>query len=127
VGSLDPAKILMILVVILIVMGPDRLPKLARQLGAAWHEVTRIRQEVTDEVRSVMPELDLTSIPRIPSVRGTLSGFLTDVGSPAKSGESATPAATDGDDAGGRSAAPAEPAHTELGDFSPAADDPSMN
>jgi len=127
VGSLDPAKILMILVVILIVMGPDRLPKLARQLGAAWHEVTRIRQEVTDEVRSVMPELDLTSIPRIPSVRGTLSGFLTDAGSPAKPGDSAGPAGTDGEDPDGLGATPAEPVHAELGDFSPAADDPSMN
>ncbi len=94
-GSLDPAKILMILVVVLIVLGPERLPKVARQLGAAWHEVTRIRQEVSDEVRAVMPDLDLTSIPRIPSVRGTLTGLLTDPSPATKPAEAgARPAAT---------------------------------
>ncbi|HXZ82199.1 MAG TPA: twin-arginine translocase TatA/TatE family subunit [Acidimicrobiales bacterium] len=130
-GSLDPAKILMILVVILIVMGPDRLPKVARQLGAAWHEVTRIRQEVTDEVRAVMPDLDLTSIPRIPSVRGTLTGFLADPRSTPSDAAGETPGAEAKDGAADsttetdpRSADAISPA---LGDFSPPADDPSMN
>jgi hypothetical protein len=125
----------MILVVILIVMGPERLPKFARQLGAAWHEIVRIRQEVTDEVRAVMPDLDLTSIPRIPSVRGTLTGFITDANSPkvATDGEAASgngSGAGDGADiasAEASTAAPSAETHPELADFAPAADDPSMN
>ncbi|MGD0742623.1 MAG: twin-arginine translocase TatA/TatE family subunit [Acidimicrobiales bacterium] len=124
-GSLDPAKILMILVVILIVMGPERLPKVARQAGAILHELVRVRQEVSDEVRSVMPDLDLNSIPRIPSVRGTLSGLITEPSPAARAGtgtEASTGAAVD--------AGPPAPAGSPppaLGEFSPAADDPSMN
>jgi Sec-independent protein translocase protein TatA len=121
VGSLDPAKILMILVVILIVMGPERLPKAARQLGAAWHEITRLRQEVTDEVRAVMPDLDLSSIPRIPSVRGTLTGLITDSTS-AEKAAAARATEADADDL-----APADSIRPALGDFSPQVDDPSMN
>jgi len=122
VGSLDPAKILMILVVILIVLGPERLPKAARQLGAAWHEITRIRQEVTDEVRAVMPDLDLSSIPRIPSVRGTLTGLITEPTSAEKAA-----AAAAAPDADARALAPADSIRPVLGDFSPPVDDPSMN
>jgi Sec-independent protein translocase protein TatA len=122
VGSLDPAKILMILVVILIVLGPERLPKAARQLGAAWHEITRIRQEVTDEVRAVMPDLDLSSIPRIPSVRGTLTGLITEPTSAEKAA-----AAAAAPDADARDLAPADSIRPVLGDFSPPVDDPSMN
>jgi Sec-independent protein translocase protein TatA len=122
VGSLDPAKILMILVVILIVLGPERLPKVARQLGAAWHEITRIRQEVTDEVRAVMPDLDLSSIPRIPSVRGTLTGLITEPTSAEKAA-----AAAAAPDADARDLAPADSIRPVLGDFSPPVDDPSMN
>jgi Sec-independent protein translocase protein TatA len=123
VGSLDPAKILMILVVILIVLGPERLPKVARQLGAAWHEITRIRQEVTDEVRAVMPDLDLSSIPRIPSVRGTLTGLITEP----TSAEKAAAAAAEAPDADAGDLAPADSIRPVLGDFSPPVDDPSMN
>lgn len=127
-GSLDPAKILMIFVVILIVLGPDRLPKVARQLGAAWHEVIRIRQEVTDEVRAVMPELDLTSIPRIPSVRGTLTGLLVEPSAPgaASTDDEATPPEDDAGTTGAGAAVPSAPLPA-LGDFTPQADDPSMN
>ncbi|GEM_PF-1293883 len=76
-GSLDPAKLLVILVVALIVLGPERLPKAARQLGAAWRELTRIREQVADEVRQAMPDLDLPRIPKNPT--SAISGFLTDL------------------------------------------------
>ncbi len=135
-GSLDPAKILMILVVVLIVLGPDRLPKVARQLGALWKEVTRIRQEVHDEVRAAMPDLDLPSVPHLPSVRGTLTGFLTDATPPSRAGDAegaaAEEASVTGDEAStvtagtGRVEA-SRSTHPELGDFAPSSDDPSMN
>jgi hypothetical protein len=73
-GSLDPAKVLVIFVVALIVLGPERLPRAARQLGAAWRELTRLRDEVTEEVRAVIPEID---VPRIP--HGAVSGFVRDL------------------------------------------------
>lgn len=77
-GNLDPAKLLIILVLALVVVGPERLPKSARQAGSAWRELTRVRQQVVDEVRSAVPELD--SLPQIPRLKpGALSGFLNDL------------------------------------------------
>lgn len=123
-GNLDPAKILVILVVVLVVVGPERLPKVARTLGAAWHEFQRVRQEVVDEVRSALPDTgDLPRIPRIPSVRGTLTGFITDASPP-------TPAGKDGQARNGATAPTSARAATggaRAEVFVPPADDPSMN
>lgn len=83
-GSLDPAKLLVILVVALVVLGPERLPRAARQLGIAWRELTRIREEVREEVRSAIPEMD---VPRIPP--GSVSGFLRDLTASARPGPDA--------------------------------------
>ncbi|HVC25637.1 MAG TPA: twin-arginine translocase TatA/TatE family subunit [Acidimicrobiales bacterium] len=79
-GFLDPAKILVVLVFALIVLGPERLPRAARQLGAAWRELTRVREQVTEEIRSAMPDLDLPSIPRLPT--NMVSGFIADLTKP---------------------------------------------
>jgi len=71
--NLDPAKLLVILVLVLVVLGPERLPRVARQLGAAFHELTRIRDQVTTEVRKSIPELD-GLVPKAPtrSIRSIL-------------------------------------------------------
>lgn len=50
--SLGPAEILVILVVALIVLGPERLPKAARQIGKAVAEVKHWSGGIQDEVRS---------------------------------------------------------------------------
>lgn len=55
--SLSPAKILVVLVVALIVLGPDKLPGVARQMGALWGEVRRLRTRLESEVREVLPDL----------------------------------------------------------------------
>jgi sec-independent protein translocase protein TatB len=77
-GNLDPAKMLIILVLALVVIGPERLPRFARQAGSMWREVTRVRQQVVDEVRSAVPEID--QLPKIPKLKpGAVSGFLNDL------------------------------------------------
>ncbi len=81
-GALDPAKIIMVLVIALIVLGPDRLPRVARQLGAAWREVTKFREHVEQEVRSAMPDLDLPKLPTRPS--SAVASFLSDLTAPLK-------------------------------------------
>jgi sec-independent protein translocase protein TatB len=127
-GNLDPAKILVILVIVLVVVGPERLPKVARTLGAAWHEFQRVRQDVADEVRAALPDTgDLPRIPRIPSVRGTLTGFITDT-SPPKSG-TRDGQARNGQARNGSAAPPvgASTGRANAGVFVPPADDPSMN
>ena len=58
--SLSPAKLLVILVVALIVLGPDKLPQMARQLGALWHDLRRWRERVEREVRGTFPNLPPT-------------------------------------------------------------------
>jgi sec-independent protein translocase protein TatB len=124
-GNLDPAKILVILVVVLVVVGPEKLPRVARTLGAAWHEFTRVRQEVADEVRAALPDTgDLPRIPRIPSVRGTLTGFISDTSPPVR--EANDGQARNGSDAPAAAARPVS-GGVRAEAFVPPADDPSMN
>lgn len=74
-GGLDPAKLLVILVLALVVLGPERLPKAARQVGALWRDFTLWRERLEREVRDAVPDLDLPPLPAVPG-RG-LTGYLT--------------------------------------------------
>lgn len=53
-GTLDPAKILVVLVVALVVLGPERLPQVARQIGKAWGDFRRFRQHLEEEVKGAL-------------------------------------------------------------------------
>lgn len=55
--SLSPIKILIVIVVALLLVGPDKLPQVARQLGGAWNAFRRFTKKVEDDVRSSMPDL----------------------------------------------------------------------
>ena len=50
-GSIGPAEILVVLVVALIVLGPNRLPDAARSVGKAMAEFRRMSSGVQAEVR----------------------------------------------------------------------------
>jgi Tat protein translocase TatB subunit len=52
--SLGPEKIILILVVALIVFGPQRLPDIARQLGTILRELRRMQDTVRDEIEHVI-------------------------------------------------------------------------
>jgi Sec-independent protein translocase protein TatA len=144
VGSLDPAKLLVILVVALIVVGPERLPRLARQLGAAWHELTKVREQVREEVRAALPSDALAGIPSpsqavadlVTGLRG--EGWAIEAPAPSTSEEDDPPAASgsadDADDfaAEGSDGGRADPgtwweAVVPPGAPGPYLDDPSMN
>jgi sec-independent protein translocase protein TatB len=58
--SLSPAKLLVILVIALIVLGPEKLPQVARQIGAAWHDLRDWRTRIESEVRGTFPNLPPT-------------------------------------------------------------------
>jgi sec-independent protein translocase protein TatB len=49
--DLSPAKILVVLVVALVVLGPDKLPRVARQAGRLVNDFRRLRDGVHAEVR----------------------------------------------------------------------------
>jgi sec-independent protein translocase protein TatB len=57
---LDPSKLLVILIVALVVLGPDKLPSVARQMGAAWGEIRKFRERLETEVRGTFPDLPST-------------------------------------------------------------------
>jgi Sec-independent protein translocase protein TatA len=142
--NLDPAKILVIGMLALVLLGPDRLPKVARQLGGAWRELTRLRDQVTDEVRAAFPVEDL---PRIPSPSRSISSAVSSVTRPLVASRTAD---GDGDveedpaevsmraevtmnatvfanNTAATRRAPAVVVHGALGDFAFLPDDPSMN
>jgi Sec-independent protein translocase protein TatA len=57
---LSPAKVLVILVVALIVLGPDKLPKVAKQIGGLWGDFRRFRERLESDVRGSFPDLPST-------------------------------------------------------------------
>lgn len=58
--SLSPIKILIILIVALLVVGPEKLPQIARQVGGAWKAFRNLSSKVEEEVRSSIPDLPST-------------------------------------------------------------------
>jgi sec-independent protein translocase protein TatB len=57
---LSPAKLLVILVVALLVLGPDKLPKVARQIGGLWGDFRKFRERLESDVRGTFPDLPST-------------------------------------------------------------------
>lgn len=60
--NLDPAKVLVVLVVALVVLGPDKLPRAARQVGAAWNQLRQWRARLEEDVRGAFPDLPNSSM-----------------------------------------------------------------
>ncbi len=69
---LDPTKLLVILIVALVVLGPDKLPTVARQMGAAWGELRKLRERLETEVRGTFPDLP-SSHEMVKAVRSPLA------------------------------------------------------
>jgi len=57
---LSPAKLLVVLLVAVIVLGPDKLPKVARQIGTLWGDFRRLRERLETDVRGNFPDLPST-------------------------------------------------------------------
>ena len=68
--SLSPIKIMVIVAVVLLLLGPDKLPDVAHKLGSSWRALKRIQERVEAEVREVIPDLpsagDIARIARSP-------------------------------------------------------------
>jgi sec-independent protein translocase protein TatA len=59
--SLGPAEILVILVIALLVFGPEKMPEIARQVGKGMREFKRVQQHLRSELRDVVAEFDAPS------------------------------------------------------------------
>jgi TatA/E family protein of Tat protein translocase len=58
--SLSPIKLILIAAVIMLLMGPDKLPEMAHRIGAAWRALKRLQERVESEVREAIPDLPST-------------------------------------------------------------------
>lgn len=56
--SLGPAEILVVLVVALLVFGPNKMPEIAKQVGKGFREFRRVQQHLKSELRDVVSEFD---------------------------------------------------------------------
>jgi sec-independent protein translocase protein TatB len=55
--DLSPTKLLIIFVVVVVLLGPKKLPEVARQLGAAWRKLREFHSQIDRELRQSMPDL----------------------------------------------------------------------
>src|SRR5271167_4903431 len=81
--NLDPGKLIVIAVVAIILLGPDRLPQVARQVGAAWRTFNEFRHRMETEVRNSIPDLpsstEISRLARSPTaLLNHLSKMTTD-------------------------------------------------
>jgi sec-independent protein translocase protein TatB len=115
-GNLGPEKLVLVFVIALIVLGPDKLPEAARTLGRLIGEFRRISGGLQAEMRDALndPKDALTSA--VADVRQELNGVRQDLGGFGLSGGvGATPVPPAGLPAAQASSVP------------PAPDDPSLN
>jgi sec-independent protein translocase protein TatB len=61
--NLGPEKVMMVLFIALIVLGPDKLPNAARQVGKYLNEFRRISQGFQNELRNAIDMADIQSDP----------------------------------------------------------------
>ncbi len=96
-SSLGPAELLVILVFALIVLGPERLPEVGRQLGRALAEVRRWSQGLQSELRTAL-DTEPPPSPRTPTPLATPAPFTTPAPSPATAvADAPGPAASEAD------------------------------
>jgi TatA/E family protein of Tat protein translocase len=58
--SLSPMKIFIVVAVVVLLLGPDKLPEVAHKLGTTWQSLRRFQQRVETEVREALPDLPST-------------------------------------------------------------------
>jgi Sec-independent protein translocase protein TatA len=68
--DLDPTTLFVIAVVSILLLGPNRLPEVARQVGTAWRMVSDFRHRMEAEMRKTGPDLlpssDISRLARSP-------------------------------------------------------------
>jgi len=78
--NLDPGKLLVIGVVAIILLGPDRLPQVARQVGGPWKAFNEFRHRMETQVRDTMPDLpDTAEIARLARSPSALLNHLSNM------------------------------------------------
>ena len=99
--DLSPTKLIIIFVVVVVLLGPNRLPEVARQLGAGWRKLRDLHSQIDRELRQSVPDLpssqDIVRFARSPiTLLNQLADFTT--GPPSREGTDGSlhPEGTDG-------------------------------
>lgn len=80
--DLSPVKLLIVFIVAMILVGPDKLPQVARQLGAGWRRLRQLYEQLDRDVRENIPDLPSTQeIARLARSPVALLNQLAQVGS----------------------------------------------
>jgi TatA/E family protein of Tat protein translocase len=109
--NLGPLEVIAILVVALVVFGPNRLPEIGKQVGRAIREVKKFQSSIQDEVKDVFdvnskpaqtgfPQQTAAERAAAESAANAFRGNSTAAATPADGAtptDGATPAPTDGE------------------------------
>ncbi|MGH9081797.1 MAG: Sec-independent protein translocase subunit TatA/TatB, partial [Acidimicrobiales bacterium] len=58
--DLSPVKLFVVFLVVVVLLGPKRLPEVARQMGAGWRRLRDLYERMDHEVRRNIPDLPST-------------------------------------------------------------------
>jgi len=81
-GNIGISEILVVLVVALLVLGPNRLPGAARQMGKALQEFRRVTTDFQTEVRDAFSEPGVFAEPPTPPTPPTAATGTPPQGAP---------------------------------------------
>ena len=73
-GNLDPTKIAIVLIVALVVLGPEKLPGFTKQIGAWWGEFQRVRARLQAEINGAVNQINNVAAPLTESFKAASSG-----------------------------------------------------
>jgi TatA/E family protein of Tat protein translocase len=62
--QIGPLEIGIVVLIALMVFGPNRLPEIARQAGGAWRELRRVQQNLRDDLHDMIHDEPSTDAPR---------------------------------------------------------------
>src|SRR3954452_17882950 len=90
--SLGPAEILVVLVIALLVFGPNKMPDIAKQVGKGFREFRRVQQHLKSELRDVVSEFDSPSTAAVEQQAFHMLAYKEDSSAAAAPSVEATPA-----------------------------------
>jgi sec-independent protein translocase protein TatA len=118
--SLGPAEIVVILVVALLVFGPNKMPEIGRQVARGVREFRRVQEHLSSELHSVVADLDPTAakpassggdpVPSLPPLDATDTTPSPDPPAPVDEGNPNPQGEASGSPGEPPSSPPAEPA-----------------
>lgn len=73
-GNLDPTKIAIVLVVALVVLGPEKLPGFTKQVGAWWGEFQKVRARLHEEINGAVTQINNVASPLADSFKSASMG-----------------------------------------------------